>query len=77
MRCNICDRELSPDEIKLHSKIKNRRGEKKWEPCGSCLEAIAEVFEADSEEEIDAALNETTIEALYYPEEFQTKNDYP
>lgn len=59
MKCYICDRDLAQDEIKLHPIMK------KWEPCGTCLEAIKDAFEPDSEEEIEEALNNSTVEALY------------
>lgn len=60
MRCNICDRDLSPDEIKINRGLKG-----KFEPCGVCLDVIKEVFEADDEKAMDDAFNRVTVEALY------------
>lgn len=39
MRCHICDQVLGETEIKF-----NRQCDE-WEPCGSCLAIIGEVFE--------------------------------
>lgn len=65
MRCGICDVTLSPDEIKRHPGVRGG-----YEPCGHCLEVIADVFEPDSEEEIDEQL---AVELFY--EELQEVND--
>lgn len=64
MRCFICDTPLSPDEVKLHPKMK------KWEPCGECLEKINEVFEPYDELEIDRQI---ALELFY--EELVENND--
>ncbi len=53
MKCHICDRQLSPDEIKLTTKYE--RG--KFAPCGTCLSIIEEVFEPLSEEELDLLID--------------------
>lgn len=45
MRCHICDVELKTDEIKVHPQIKE------FEPCGTCLQIISEVFEDGPDEE--------------------------
>lgn len=45
MKCYICDRDLAQDEIKLHPEIK------KWEPCGTCLHIISEVFDDGLDED--------------------------
>lgn len=45
MKCYICDKTLEQDEIKLHPLIK------KWEPCGTCLAVIGEVFEDGLDED--------------------------
>lgn len=63
MRCHICDNLLAPDEIKFY-KPRNQ-----WEPCGTCIDVSEQVFGAVPEDEIDAALNQTTVEALYAPPE--------
>lgn len=39
MRCHICDQALSETEIKFN------RPCDEWEPCGTCLTVISEVFE--------------------------------
>jgi cytidine deaminase len=49
MHCHICDRELSPDEIKMTPAY----GRGDFAPCGTCLAVIEEVFEPDSEEDLD------------------------
>ena len=46
MKCAICDKTLSPDEVQWS------QDHKEWEPCGECLMAISEVFNDDSDEEI-------------------------
>lgn len=50
MRCYICDAILSKDEAQ-YAPHNDRH---KWEPCGSCLAQIDEVYDDPlSEEEID------------------------
>ena len=50
MRCHICNATLGATEVQW-SNVHNE-----WEPCGRCLQAIDEVFNDRSEEEIDAEL---------------------
>lgn len=52
MRCHICDAGLTPKSIQYN------REHQEWDPCGTCLEAISEIFEGKSEEEIDWELAE-------------------
>lgn len=53
MKCYICDKQLAPDEIKHDPKY----GHGGFDPCGSCMEVIDNIFEPPSEEEIDRQLN--------------------
>lgn len=39
MKCHICDKTLSETEVKF-----NRLADE-WEPCGTCLKEISEIFE--------------------------------
>ena len=55
-----CDRDLDPDEIKYNPKLRG-----KFDLCGSCLEVVKDCFEHDTEEEIEEALNNATVESLY------------
>lgn len=48
MHCYICDRQLGNDEIKYDPKY----GHGNFDPCGTCLEIIGEIFEPDDEDEI-------------------------
>ena len=64
MRCHICDKPLSDKEIKFDKR------HDEFNPCGVCLEAIAEVYEdepdddqyregywePEEEEELDASI---------------------
>lgn len=50
MRCHICNSALAPTEVQWSAP------HQEWEPCGRCLQAIDEVFNDRSEEEIDAEL---------------------
>lgn len=52
MKCYICNAQLSSDEIK-HTPAYGRGN---FAPCGKCTEIIENVFEPDSEEEIDQQL---------------------
>ena len=65
-RCYICDATLNPDEIK-HTPAYGRGN---FGPCGKCAEIIENVFEPDSEEEIDEQL---ALE-LFYEEQEQDLN---
>lgn len=58
MRCHICDHALVSDEIKF-----NRRW-KEFDPCGTCLEVIGEIFEPASEEDISAVTADISTEEL-------------
>lgn len=51
MRCHICDKTLSDKEVNYNNDHQD------WEPCGSCLQAISEVFTSDSEEQITKQLD--------------------
>lgn len=64
MKCFICDRTLSPEEISFDSRFDE------FDPCSTCLFEIAEVFgegDVDSEEEIDEQLS--FDELFHSPEE--------
>lgn len=51
MHCAICDKMLSPDEIKFN------RDHQEFDPCSECLLIISEVFGPDDDEaEIDRQL---------------------
>lgn len=67
MRCYICDKPLVADEVNWHSD----HGD--WDPCGTCLSVIKEVFGPLSEDEIDAIIGDDTdglmIDALADPED--------
>lgn len=52
MKCFICDKTLSGDEVQFD------RDHQEWDPCGTCLDVINNVFEPKSEEEIDWELAE-------------------
>lgn len=56
MRCHICNNALSEKEIQFN------RDHKDWDPCGTCLEVISDVFTHDDESEIDEQLD---FELLY------------
>lgn len=68
MRCYLCDRVLSNDEIKHEPEY--RRGG--FSPCSHCLEVISEIFEPDSEEEIDQQLS---LEGLWWDETHSEEED--
>jgi hypothetical protein len=46
MRCAICDKVLSSEEIKFN------RDHNDWDPCSHCLMVISEVFEEAGDEEV-------------------------
>lgn len=50
MRCHICNATLGATEVQWNNQHKD------WDPCGRCIQAIDEVFNDRSEEEIDAEL---------------------
>ena len=50
MRCHICNAVLTPSEVQWNSQHED------WDPCGRCLQAIDEVFNDRSEEEIEQEL---------------------
>lgn len=50
MRCNICNAVLAPAEVQWNN------DHDEWDPCGRCLQAIDEVFNDRSEEEIEHEL---------------------
>lgn len=50
MRCRICNTLLQENEIKWNHDHED------WEPCGTCLAIIEEVFEPLDEEEINRQL---------------------
>lgn len=50
MRCHICNAVLTPEEVQWNSQHED------WDPCGRCLQAIEEVFNDDTEEEINEQL---------------------
>lgn len=52
MKCYICDKTLGNDEIKHDPKY----GHGNYDPCGSCMEIIGEVFEPLTEEDVDAQI---------------------
>lgn len=59
MRCHICNASLGGSEVKFN------KDHDDWEPCGTCLSIIAEIFEDPlDEEEIDQALEEE-LESYY------------
>lgn len=64
MKCDICDRILSPEEVSFN------RDHDKWEPCGTCLAIINEVFEHHDEEEIDRQIAEES----YYEDLSEEQN---
>jgi len=47
MRCHICNAVLNPTEVQWNNDHKD------YDPCNRCLEAIDDVFNDRSEEEID------------------------
>jgi len=51
MRCHICNAALSAGEIQRNHDHKD------WDPCNRCLEAIDDVFNDRTEEEIDEELS--------------------
>jgi ferredoxin len=50
MRCHICNATLSPAEVQYN------RDHEDWDPCGTCLDAIGDIFNDDDEDAIDAQL---------------------
>ncbi len=53
MRCAICDRQLSVEEIKIDPRYET------YDPCGTCLEVIENVFSDPlDEDEITRLLEE-------------------
>lgn len=50
MRCHICNATLGATEVQWNNQHND------WDPCGRCIQAIDEVFNDRSEEEIDAEL---------------------
>lgn len=65
MRCNICDRILSPEEVHFN------RDHDDFDPCGTCLEVINNIFEHPDEAEIDRQL----AVDLYYEELVDNQNE--
>lgn len=63
MRCHICNAVLAPAEVQWNN------DHQEWDPCGRCLQAIDEVFNDRSEEEIE---HELTFEGLI---EWEPAND--
>jgi len=51
MRCRICNAVLTEKEIQFN------RQHNDWDPCGTCLEVIDEVFSNEPEEVIDEQLD--------------------
>ena len=51
MRCAICDATLGEDSIQWNNQHHD------WDPCPTCLIAISELFNDDSEEEITEQIN--------------------
>lgn len=45
MRCHICDKPLTEKEVKYD------HDHQEWSPCGTCLQAIQEVFDDSPEDE--------------------------
>lgn len=67
MRCYICNTILKPEEIQIHPQIKA------FEPCGTCLEVISEVFDDKLEEdEVTKLLVEEWGEDYVLPDETET-----
>ena len=56
MRCHICDRILSPTEIKF-----NKKEPGGMEPCSTCIEESEGLFQ-DSEEELDEYFNSDSFQ---------------
>lgn len=52
MKCYICDRSLEGDEIKIDPNYGT------FDPCGTCLTIIGEVFEPLDEDEVTYILDE-------------------
>ena len=50
MRCHICDATLGEDSVQRNNQHND------WDPCPTCLIAISELFNDDSEEEITEQL---------------------
>lgn len=62
MRCHICNAILKPEEIKPNPEHKD------FDPCGACKQVINSLFNDNTEEEIDAEINQENGEGLYYEE---------
>lgn len=65
MKCNICDKDLQPDEIQwsdLHQV---------WDPCGECLRVISETFgeEQDEETVLEIAYDDEVFYGNLFPQE--------
>ncbi len=63
MHCNVCDRELSQEEIKYDPRLRG-----KFEMCNSCLEAVKSAFKSDEDEETEAEVEmeeSVSIETFY------------
>ena len=58
MKCYICDATLSDQEVQWNA------DHEEWDPCGTCLQIIEEVFEPLSEDEV-----RDLIEAELEPEQ--------
>lgn len=67
MKCHICDATLGKKEIQWNTDHED------WEPCTRCLEAIDDVFDDLTEEEIDELLEFEWSEL--FPDFFQEDND--
>ncbi len=52
MRCHICNKILEPEAIR------ENRDHEDFDPCGTCLAVINEVFEPFDEEEVTGLLQE-------------------
>lgn len=61
MKCAICDSNLSNDEIKYDPKY----GRGNFDPCGTCLTVIDDLFSDLTEEEIIAEIEYETAQLFY------------
>lgn len=64
MRCNICDKDMQPDEIQWDDRYCA------WDPCSECMRVISETFGEEGDEEDEVELEEPYDDEVFYGDLF-------